>query len=105
MIYLGELCLVLIDTPTEIYRLLSHSFTQEWLCRFHTFFEALFSSCIIFYHLLGKKAYPMIYSGNNIEKYLRNNRSHKNSTKVFHMLYYMIRFFNHTCIFYIYLPV
>lgn len=54
LVYLGELCLVLIDTPTEIYRFLSYSFTQEWLCRFHTFFEALFSSCIIFYHLLGK---------------------------------------------------
>ncbi|CAF3699657.1 unnamed protein product [Rotaria sp. Silwood1] len=50
---ISELCLVLIDTPTEIYRLLSSSFTQEWLCCFHTFFEALFSSCIIFYHLLG----------------------------------------------------
>ncbi|CAF3726032.1 unnamed protein product [Rotaria sordida] len=50
---ISELCLVLIDTPTEIYRFLSFSFTQEWLCRFHTFFEALFSSCIIFYHLLG----------------------------------------------------
>jgi hypothetical protein len=53
LFYLGELCLVLIDTPAEIYRFLSYSFTQEWLCRFHTFFEALFSSCIIFYHLLG----------------------------------------------------
>ncbi|CAF4118991.1 unnamed protein product [Rotaria sp. Silwood2] len=42
---ISELCLVLIDTPTEIYRFLSSSFTQEWLCCFHTFFEALFSSC------------------------------------------------------------
>ena len=50
---LGELCLVLIDTPTEIYRFISYSFSQTWLCRFHTFFESLFSSCIIFYHLLG----------------------------------------------------
>ena len=52
---LGELCLVLIDTPTEIYRFLSYSFTLDWLCRFHTFFEALFSACIIFYHLLGRR--------------------------------------------------
>lgn len=51
----GELCLVLIDSPIEIYRFLSYSFTIDWLCRFHTFFESLFSSCIIFYHLLGKK--------------------------------------------------
>ncbi|CAF1333136.1 unnamed protein product [Adineta steineri] len=50
---LSELCLVIIDSPTEIYRFISSSFTQEWLCRFHTFFEALFSTCIIFYHLLG----------------------------------------------------
>ncbi|CAF0776553.1 unnamed protein product [Rotaria sp. Silwood1] len=50
---LSELCLVLIDSPTEIYRFLSYSFSQTWLCRFHTFFESLFSSCIIFYHLLG----------------------------------------------------
>ncbi|CAF5013274.1 unnamed protein product, partial [Rotaria sp. Silwood1] len=49
---LSELCLVLIDSPTEIYRFLSYSFSQTWLCRFHTFFESLFSSCIIFYHLL-----------------------------------------------------
>jgi hypothetical protein len=53
-LFVGELCLVLIDSPTEIYRFLSPSFTKEWLCPFHTFFEALFSSCIIFYHLLGK---------------------------------------------------
>jgi hypothetical protein len=52
--YLGELCLVLIDSPTEIYRFISYSFSQTWLCRFHTFFESLFSSCIIFYHLLGR---------------------------------------------------
>ncbi|CAF3365090.1 unnamed protein product [Rotaria socialis] len=50
---LSELCLVLIDSPIEIYRFLSYSFSHTWLCRFHTFFESLFSSCIIFYHLLG----------------------------------------------------
>lgn len=53
-IFLGELCLVLLDSPIEIYRLLTPSFRQEWLCPCHTFFEAFFSSSIIFYHLLGK---------------------------------------------------
>ncbi|CAF0800594.1 unnamed protein product [Adineta steineri] len=50
---ISELCLVLIDSPIEIYRFLSFSFSITWLCRFHTFFESFFSSCIIFYHLLG----------------------------------------------------
>ncbi|CAF1129626.1 unnamed protein product [Didymodactylos carnosus] len=48
-----ELCLVLIDSPIEIYRFLSYTYGQSWLCRFHTFCESLLSSCIIFYHLLG----------------------------------------------------
>ncbi|UJR33975.1 hypothetical protein I4U23_021391 [Adineta vaga] len=50
---ISELCLVLIDSPTEIYRFLTYSFSLTWLCRFHTFFESFFSTCIIFYHLLG----------------------------------------------------
>ncbi|UJR13389.1 hypothetical protein I4U23_000405 [Adineta vaga] len=50
---LSELCLVLIGSPTEIYRFLADSFTEKWLCYFHTFSESFFSSCIIFYHLLG----------------------------------------------------
>ncbi|CAF0744816.1 unnamed protein product [Didymodactylos carnosus] len=50
---ISELCLVLIDSPIEIYRFLSYTYGQSWLCCFHTFLESLLSSCIIFYHLLG----------------------------------------------------